>query len=713
MTLEVIHGEVRHRAIASRLAEELVKRVDDGTAYLGYPVLAAADERVAVDALLVSPSRGLVAFLLHEAVPADEETWARAVAEQDRLYAVLEGYLSRHDRLRRGRSLGVTIETVTIFPGEVTAPAGSEGQYIAFSELDEFIDSLEPLDPTLAPDLAAALERVTSIKPSKKRARVSKPGSRGAVLKELERQIANLDKFQKQAAIESPEGPQRIRGLAGSGKTVVLALKAAYLHTQHPTWRIGVTFFSRALYQQFRELTTRFCFETTGDAPDFDYLQIMHCWGASGQNGVYRTLTNTLDAPFRDWRYANATWGRHHAFRGACDELLALANASDTKPIFDAVLIDEAQDLPPEFFQLIHRFTHDPKRIVWAYDELQNLSESVMPATDELFGLDSNGEPRVTVENADGEPRRDIILPICYRNPPWTLATAHAIGFGIYSQEGLVQHFDNLSLWTDIGYRKVSGSLRPGRSVTLERKPDSYPDFIPELLNEADSLQIAAFAREIEQDEWVAQQIAKNLADDELDHDDIAIVLPDALTARKRAGRISRALSRHNIASHLVGVGSAVDEFWVDDSISISHIFRAKGNEAPMVYALDAHDAVGRAGAITRRNTLFTAITRSRAWVRICGWGPAMPELAAEVDKVRAKDFQLTFKVPTADERAKLRRIHRERSAEETAAIRRTTEDFARAVDALDREEFDIEDLPANIRKRLREALLADTDDDA
>ena len=36
--------------------------------------------------------------------------------------------------------------------------------------------------------------------------------------------------MQGRAVIETVEGVQRIRGLAGSGKTIVLALKAAYLH---------------------------------------------------------------------------------------------------------------------------------------------------------------------------------------------------------------------------------------------------------------------------------------------------------------------------------------------------------------------------------------------------------------------------------------------------------------------------------------------------
>ena len=35
-----------------------------------------------------------------------------------------------------------------------------------------------------------------------------------------------MDKWQRTATYEIPNKPQRIRGLAGSGKTIVLALKA-------------------------------------------------------------------------------------------------------------------------------------------------------------------------------------------------------------------------------------------------------------------------------------------------------------------------------------------------------------------------------------------------------------------------------------------------------------------------------------------------------
>lgn len=228
MPLEVVRGESRNRLAAEALAAQLRSIVSDGTVYLAYPVLATADERVEVDALLVSRDHGLVAFLLPDAVPGKVSEWDRLVSDQDRLYAVIEGHLRRHEALRSGRRLALTPSTATIFPAPITGrPEEPDGFYGSFRDIRAFLGGLEPITPEIERAVQAALQRVSTIKPAKKRAGVQ-AGSRGAILKDIERNIANLDQWQKAAAIESPEGPQRIRGLAGSGKTIVLALKAAY-----------------------------------------------------------------------------------------------------------------------------------------------------------------------------------------------------------------------------------------------------------------------------------------------------------------------------------------------------------------------------------------------------------------------------------------------------------------------------------------------------
>src|SRR5256885_8801363 len=47
-----------------------------------------------------------------------------------------------------------------------------------------------------------------------------------------------------------------------------------------------------------------------------------------------------------------------------------------------------------------------------------------------------------------------------------------------------------------------------------------------------------------------------------------------------------------------------------------------------------------------KRNILFTAITRSKAWVRIYGVGPKMDILRSEFDAIRRRNFELEFKYP-------------------------------------------------------------------
>lgn len=297
MTLEVVHGQPGNVEAAHELATLLAEQLDEGTVYLGYPVLATADDRVEIDALLVSETRGLIAFRFAGLIPTTVPEWVGLAAEQDRVFNALESHLSRYDSLRSGRKFAVTISTVTVFAAPVgDPPITTDAVFCSFDELPEFVGEREGLTEPLYHNLQAALQRVSTIRPAKRRAEVKSADSRGAAIKVIEQGIANLDFWQKKAAIETPEGPQRIRGLAGSGKTIVLALKAALLHAQNQQWKIAVTFWSQSLYQQFEDLVKRFTFAHMDDLPDSERLTIMHAWGTRSRGGLYRHLVDGLHA---------------------------------------------------------------------------------------------------------------------------------------------------------------------------------------------------------------------------------------------------------------------------------------------------------------------------------------------------------------------------------------------------------------------------------
>ena len=669
MPLDVVWGRVNNRLAAEALILVLKRMGIDGTLYLGYPVLAQADSTTTVEALLVSKHPGLVAFNF----PPPGANLEDLKRDQDSLAYAVEGNLAKHENLRRGRRVGVIVNTVSFFATENGLPQHTEDKYLfAYpGNIDTCLQQCEEVPEHFFRPLCAAIQRVTNIKPVKRRANVQKTESRGAVLKKIEKKIANLDEWQRKAAIETPEGPQRVRGLAGSGKTVVLALKAAYLHHQHPEWDVAVTFHTRSLSQQFRDLVERFMLEHSGDRPDWDKLRILHSWGTSWNPGVYSVIAAALNIPPLDFGAARAKYGRSNAFAGICSELLVYADKTPPE-LFDAVLIDEAQDLPKEFLRLVHSATRTPKRIIWAYDELQNLSNTDMVPVEELF------RGKVSIVNAPNAAQQDIILPVCYRNTPWALTLAHALGFGLYRQAGLVQLFDELDLWQDIGYRVEAGILRFGSEVTLRRREDSYPDFFNALLKRDDAVVAQRLDSKTDQYEHIAAQIEKNITEEELDPDDIMIILPDAVGARSEYHEIARSLSRRNIQSHLVGVSSQRDVFSISGSVAVSGIFRAKGNEAPMVYVANADYCALGLEMISLRNKLFTAITRSRAWVRIFGTGTGMDLLLREIAQVQSNDYRLHFRIPTPQELSRIRLINRDRSSEEKEDLRKAEKDIER-----------------------------------
>ena len=689
--LDVVYGSSQHNpAVLNTMAKSLRESGIRGTFYIGYPVMASAESNITIDALLVSQSPGFVAFHIAEPGQNYKET-------QDRLYYVLESNLGRHESLRSGRKLGVPINIVSVFPdGEAHDDASPEYRVTTPASLVSSFEGMNGIaDAELYKKLSAAIQRVTTIKPLKKRANVVKANSKGAILKSIEKQIANLDRWQKSAAIETPDGPQRIRGLAGSGKTVVLALKAAYLHTQHPDWKIAVTFYTRSLYQQFKDLIERFTFEHTGDKPDWLQLHIVHSWGSPGNDGIYSLACNAINMFPVNFLTAKSRYGSSLAFTGICNELAASVKGKQLD-LYDAILIDEAQDLPPTFFQIVDALTKAPKRIVWAYDELQNLSEASMASAPDLFGRE------LTLTNSPEAPQQDIILPVCYRNTPWALTLAHALGFGLFRESGIVQHFDDPSMWTDIGYMVEDGSLAEGETVTLSRAPRSYPAFFKDLLDPAEAVVAQPFQTRDEQNVWIAERVRKNIKEEELDPDDILIVLPDAISQKGDYYELRRHLDGHGISSNLAGITNDRDSFMESGSITVSGIFRAKGNEAPMVYIANADHCASGHEMIRLRNILFTGITRSRGWVRVCGVGLRMTALQKEIDQVVKNDFKLRFQIPTRPALEKMRRINRDRTAQEKGKIRKAARSLEEVIELVRQGIISPEAMP-----QLRELLRA------
>ncbi|MDR0232612.1 MAG: ATP-binding domain-containing protein [Dysgonamonadaceae bacterium] len=701
MALEIVRGNITKIQPTKNLILSLTKIIneisDNGTLYLGYPLSANSESKITIDALLVTEKKGLVSFIF----PESFSDIAKIKEEQDTMYYQLDFNFKKYNNLRKGRGLSFKPSVVTMFPSNDIPQIEDEYLMASYEKLKGIFDSsLDEFDKSIYPVLCEVLQRVSNIKPRKKRDNVENEMSMGGIIKKIEKEIANLDQWQKKAALEIPEGPQRIRGLAGSGKTIVLALKAAYLHSQNPDWKIAVTFYTRALSQQYYDLIRQFSFEFSGEEPNWDNLHIIHAWGSYQEKGVYSIAASLLNETPYTYTSAVNQFGRNDAFEGICNKLLPLFDSKFASP-YEVLLIDEAQDMPISFFKVAYELVKNPKRITWAYDELQNLNETAMPSLEEMFGVDENGDLKVNLETGEDEAQRDIVLPVCYRNPPWTLAMAHALGFGIYRETGKIQMFDELKLWGEIGYKLDRGKLSYGSNVILSRKTESTPKYFNELLSPDTSIYSKVFSSTDDQYKWISEQIEKNINEDELDPDDILVIFPDAIRSKRQYTDFRRFLLHKGIESVLVGVNTDKETFRLLDHVSCSGIYRAKGNESPMVYIVNAEHCAEGIELIKLRNTLFTAITRSRGWVRICGVGPGMDSLETEIRSCINKEYALDFKLPTKKELTNMRRINRERSEEEVEKFTKAQKSLQTIIAGFESGELDPELFP-EVRELLK-----------
>ena len=151
----------------------------------------------------------------------------------------MDGYLKSYKELTNRRKLKLPLTIVTYAP-EVHLESNEDDEYLIFNNktLHKLINKLDDLDIDDFSDddfnqTKSVIQNIKNIRENTTVRRITSPSSRGAKIEEVKKHIATLDPQQSKAVVESVDGVQRIRGLAGSGKTIVLAMKAAYLHAKH------------------------------------------------------------------------------------------------------------------------------------------------------------------------------------------------------------------------------------------------------------------------------------------------------------------------------------------------------------------------------------------------------------------------------------------------------------------------------------------------
>ena len=559
--LNIVRGDLKNKPVASRqLGEyfESIKEDYEGTLYIGYPIIGTAIGGFKIDALLITIEKGLHLIHIVEGIniPSDFEDI------QDEYFTKMQSKLFQYKELTNRRSLILDVNVITYAPATSEKIKYEEGYPCLNSResLNEYFVNSQPIEIEDYENLLSVLQSITTIRKGTSREYVKNKNSKGAKLKLLEDSIANLDQQQSVAVIETVEGVQRIRGLAGSGKTIVLALKVAYLHAKNPEWKIAVTFNTRSLKEMFKKFIRIFTYEHISEEPNWENINVIHAWGTPNIDGIYYSLCKEHDIEYFDFQGAKSLTSIYEkTFDAVCQKALNEIHTFYEK--YDLIVIDEAQDFSKEFLQICYKLLKKPKRLIYAYDELQSLNEKSMESPEIIFGNDTSEKPLVNLTNTEGRPKEDIILHKCYRNSAEVLTTAHALGFGIYRKE-LVQMFDNKNLWEEIGYKCTPEEIIEGEEVELRRTSESSPKFLTNQIGKDDLISFNSFESNEEQVNYVVSAIEKNITVDELKPEDIIVINANPLTTKRVVGLFRQKLFEKGINSNIAGVSTSPDIFF-------------------------------------------------------------------------------------------------------------------------------------------------------
>ncbi|MBE9167081.1 pentapeptide repeat-containing protein [Pleurocapsales cyanobacterium LEGE 06147] len=475
--------------------------------------------------------------------------------------------------------------------------------------------------------------------------------SRGNVLKQVRSRFASaaaprlsqLDLQQEKIAKQIPPGPQRIRGIAGSGKTVLLCQKAAHMHLKHPDWQIAFVFFSRSLYDTISQQIDKWIRYFTGDRqsynPQDSHLQILHGWGGKQQAGFYSTLCqltgkNPLTVQDTESKKPNEALG---------EVCLQLLESTAIPQVFDAILIDEGQDLVVDnwkygnkqpFYWLAYQALRpvnpvhpEQKRLIWAYDEAQSLDSLNIPTASEIFGEELGH--LVIGKYPDGIDKTEI-MSRCYRTPHHILTTAHGIGMGLLRRGGMLTGITRQEDWEAIGY-EVQGSFQIGQQIILKRPLQNSPNPVTELW-QGEVIEFKNYFSRQQELTALANNIKHNLRHDGLcpSREILVLVLGNFWEASQLGNQVAKFLIKQGIDIYLPGSSQPnllhtqanklqPNQFWYEGLVTISTIHRAKGQEADMVYIVGLDNIAKDESNIYLRNQLFVALTRARGWVTISG----------------------------------------------------------------------------------------------
>ena len=605
--------------------------------------------------LLVSPIYGLFFFEVDK-----NETFTEAIQDRvDTLYNEMASRMLKHSSLRSRRNQ-IKYERHSVIVGNYVHYSDGQEEYMV-CKVDDIstlinenkLDSPIPQETLIL--IESCIDGTSTLNQKKERSNV-RPLTKASILNEIQSHIANFDIVQKKIAEIDIDLPQRIRGLAGSGKTIVLAYKAARFHAQYPDKKILYTFYTKSLATTVKNLINRAFKNYSSSEPDWNMIKVCHGWGSSSSEGVY--YNTCINNGYQPMTFAEARRYSDNAFAYICKELYM----KDITKEYDLILIDEGQDFPSEFYRLCYKLCNT-KRICWAYDDFQNIFDVEIQNEQNTFGFDSFGKPYIDFSTG-GNSLQDQVLMKCYRTPRYSLIYAFALGLGIYNEK-ILQRLESNKQWESLGFKVEKGNSQTGDEMIISRPEENTPSYSNKEFTK-DSINVKKYASIEKECCNIADEISRCIQEQGLLPTDICVICIDSNRIGDYFSNISIGLRQHGINPfNLLNAPYNNTTFFSEGRVTLSSVNKAKGNECGMVFICGIDSVFKNPNNVVMRDKLFTSMTRTKGWLHLSGCGDGMEAFLRELKEIEEKNYKLVFIQPDRAETKNIENVSRATDAAE------------------------------------------------
>lgn len=360
-----------------------------------------------------------------------------------------------------------------------------------------------------------------------------------------------MDLHQERFAKRLNHGHRVIRGVAGSGKTLILVTRARLLSRTNPAGEVLVTCFTKALASVLR-------------------AQLSSC-----SNVKVMTLDQLAS------ELIQSAGLEHPGFRGARTPYSVALDAIGLRPPqrFRAVMVDEAQDFDDDALRLCVALT-EPRAD--GMGDLLIVADSAQRIYDRSFSWSAAGI------QARG---RTSVLRVNYRNTQEVLAFASAFVDADSAADGMevpVAARDDLDTDDEIVVVPAEASERHGDAPTVR--------FVDDLDAEIDAVVEAV-------GEWYSDRLPSR---------SIAVLMQSG-TDGSRAERLVAALTARNVPAFWATESSASKGRvgLTEEAVIVSTIHSAKGLEFPRVVVCGLSQRGTGEWVSRNRNALYVGFTRA------------------------------------------------------------------------------------------------------